>query len=117
LFSNATFFAFLAFVASGFAPPLAALYAGVVVYKIALDQRLIERLRGEPLSFPNALCMPLRDLILPCIWLYAACSRTTEWRGARFRLGRGSVLTPLNSVRGAPTLAPAAIDSQRDIEL
>jgi ceramide glucosyltransferase len=117
LLSNATFFAFLAFVASGFAPPLAALYAGVVVYKIALDQRLIERLRGERLSFANALCMPLRDLILPCIWLYAAFSRTTEWRGARFRLGRGSVLTPLNSMSSAPALAPAAIDSQRDIEL
>lgn len=110
LLSNATFFAFVAWVASGFAPPLAAVYLGVVAYKIALDQRLIRKLRGEPLAFSHALCMPLRDLILPCIWLYAAFSRTTEWRGARFRLGRGSVLTPLASVSGAPTLAPPSVD-------
>jgi ceramide glucosyltransferase len=110
LLANATFFAFLAFVASGFQPPLAAVYLGVVAYKIALDQRLIEQLRGDRLSFAHALCMPLRDLILPCIWLYAAFSRTTEWRGARFRLGRGSVLTPI-SVRGTPTLAPPSVDS------
>lgn len=95
LLSNATFFAFLAFVASGFEPLLAAVYGWVVAYKIWLDQRLVEKLRGERLAFRHALCMPLRDLILPGIWLYAACSRTTEWRGARFRLGRGSVLTPL----------------------
>lgn len=95
LLSNATFFAFLAWAASGFMPPLAAVYLGVVAYKVMLDQLLIEKLRGERLSFVHALCMPLRDLILPCIWLYAAFSRTTEWRGARFRLGRGSVLTRL----------------------
>jgi ceramide glucosyltransferase len=95
LFSNAAFFAFAAWVASGFAQQLLVVYLGVVLYKLALDQRLIERLRGEPLALPHALCAPLRDLVMPCIWLYAAFSRTTEWRGARFRLGRGSVLTPL----------------------
>ena len=67
----------------------------MVVYKIWLDQRLIQRLRGEPLAWKHALCMPLRDLVLPCIWLYASVSRTTEWRGERFRLSRGSLLTPL----------------------
>jgi ceramide glucosyltransferase len=95
LFSNAAFFAFLAWLASGCAQPLLAVYLGVVLYKLALDQRLIERLRGEPLAMSHALCAPLRDLVMPAIWLYAAFSRTTEWRGARFRLGRGSLLTPL----------------------
>jgi ceramide glucosyltransferase len=96
LLSNATFFAFVALLASGCEPLLAAVYAGVVAYKIALDQRLIMRLRGERLAMKHLLCMPLRDLILPCIWLYALFSRTTEWRGLRFRLGRGSLLTPIN---------------------
>jgi ceramide glucosyltransferase len=95
LISNATFFCFLSWMLSGFAPELGALYATVVVYKIWLDQRLIQRLRGEPLAWKHALCMPLRDLVLPCIWLYASVSRTTEWRGERFRLSRGSLLTPL----------------------
>jgi ceramide glucosyltransferase len=116
LLSNATFFAFLAWAASGFMPQLAAAYLGVVAYKVTLDQLLIEKLRGERLSFAHALCMPLRDLILPCIWLYAAFARTTEWRGARFRLGRGSVLTPLPRTRLAvadATLATSDGDLQR----
>jgi len=95
LLSNATFFAFLAFLTSGLSPELGALYLLVVAYKVWLDQRLIARLRGQPLAWRHALCMPLRDLILPCVWLYALFSRTTEWRGERFRLSRGSLLTPL----------------------
>ncbi|HKP55206.1 MAG TPA: glycosyltransferase [Polyangiales bacterium] len=95
LISNATFFSFLAFVLSGFELQLGALYAAVVVYKVWLDRRLMLRLRSEPLALSYALCMPLRDLVLPCIWLYASVSRTTEWRGERFRLSRGSLLTPI----------------------
>ncbi|HKU42714.1 MAG TPA: glycosyltransferase [Polyangiales bacterium] len=95
LISNATFFSFLAWVASGFEAELGGLYAIVVAYKVWVDQRLVTRLRGEPFALQHALCMPLRDLILPCVWLYASVSRTTEWRGERFRLSRGSLLTPV----------------------
>jgi ceramide glucosyltransferase len=106
LVSNATFFAFLAWLASGLEPSLLGVYAVVVTYKVLSDQQLILRLRGERLSLVHALCMPLRDLILPCIWLYALCSRTTEWRGQRFRLSRGSLLTPValeSGVEDAPS--------------
>jgi ceramide glucosyltransferase len=95
LLSNAAFFAFMAWILGGCSAQLFAVYLGVVAYKFSLDQKLIERLRGEPLALSHALCMPLRDLVMPGIWLYAAFSRTTEWRGVRFRLGRGSLLTPL----------------------
>jgi ceramide glucosyltransferase len=98
LISNATFFSFLAWLLSGFQPELGVLYVAVVVYKVALDRQLMKRLRGEPLALRHALCMPLRDLVLPCIWLYASVSRTTEWRGERFRLSRGSLLTPVARV-------------------
>lgn len=106
LVSNATFFAFLAWLASGFQPSLFGVYAVVVTYKVLSDQQLILRLRGERLAPLHALCMPLRDLVLPCIWLYALCSRTTEWRGQRFRLSRGSLLTPVavdSGVEDAPS--------------
>jgi ceramide glucosyltransferase len=95
LISNSTFFAFLAWLASGLDPMFLGLYVVVVAYKIWLDQKLVAALRGEPMALRHALCMPLRDLILPCLWLYALFSRTTEWRGERFRLSRGSVLSPL----------------------
>lgn len=114
LVSNATFFAFVAFVVSGFRPAWLGWYALVVTYKMYMDQRMIVRLRGEPLRFAHALCLPLRDLILPCIWAYALCSRTTEWRGQRFRLSRGSLLTPLDSeprAAGAPLHDPLAPDA------
>jgi ceramide glucosyltransferase len=108
LVSNATFFALLAFVVSGFRPAWLGAYALVVAYKVYMDQRLIERLRGEPLRFQHALYIPLRDLILPCLWVYALCSRTTEWRGQRFRLSRGSLLTPLS-----PDTVAAAATTRR----
>lgn len=108
LLSNATFFAFLAFLASGFEPLFGGLFAAVVAYKAWLDQRLMERLRGERLAARHILCMPLRDLILPCVWAYALFSRTTVWRGERFRLSRGSLLMPLPRT-SAPEVAEPAI--------
>ncbi|HEX7478314.1 MAG TPA: glycosyltransferase, partial [Polyangiales bacterium] len=95
LLSNATFFALLAWVVSSFSAQLGVLALGVVAYKMRLDARILQRLRGAPMSVRHLLCMPLRDLVLPGIWVYALFSRTTEWRGARFRLGKDSVLTPL----------------------
>jgi ceramide glucosyltransferase len=95
LFSNATFFALLAAALSGWEPSLLAVYAVVCAYKIRTDARIAERLRGYPLARRHLLCMPLRDLLLPCLWVYSLFSRTTEWRGERFRLSRGSHMTPV----------------------
>jgi ceramide glucosyltransferase len=103
LLSNATFFAVLAAALSGFEPQLVALCAAVIAYKMRVDARLIRRLRGRPLAARHLLCMPLRDLLLPCVWFYALFSRTTEWRGERFQLSRGSLLTPLTAAE--PTVA------------
>jgi ceramide glucosyltransferase len=97
LLSNATFFAVLAAVQSGFEPSLLAFAAIVIAYKMQVDLRLMTRLRGTPLAWRHRACMPLRDLLLPCVWIYALFSRTTEWRGERFRLSRGSLLTPLTA--------------------
>jgi ceramide glucosyltransferase len=98
LFSNATFFALLAAALSGREPALWVVYAAVIAYKMRADARLVQHLRGYPLSAAHLLCMPLRDLLLPCLWVYALFSRTTEWRGERFRLSRGSRLTPVGPV-------------------
>jgi ceramide glucosyltransferase len=97
LLSNATFFVLLAAALSGFEAELVGLSALVIAYKMRVDTRLITRLRGQPLSASHLCCMPLRDVLLPCIWLYALFSRTTEWRGESFQLSRGSLLTPLTA--------------------
>lgn len=107
LLANASFFTLLAAALSG-EPMLYAAYAAVATYKILADQRLLEHLRGHPLPWRYALCIPLRDLILPWVWLYALFSRTTEWRGERFRLMKGSALVP---VHGAAERLPKLHDA------
>ncbi len=97
LLSNATFFALLAFLASGCELRLLGLYAGVIAYKSYYDARIMRRLRGTPLSSRHFAYIPLRDILLPMLWFYALFSRTTEWRGERFHLGKRSLLTPLQS--------------------
>jgi ceramide glucosyltransferase len=109
LTSNASLFSLLAAALSGFEPSLLALYALVVSYKLRVDSAMIERLRGQPMALRHRLCMPLRDLILPLLWCHALVSRTTEWRGERFRLGPGSRLTPL-----APAARSVELDPSRE---
>jgi ceramide glucosyltransferase len=94
LLANSSFFALLAALISGEARWFAG-YLGVAAYKGWLDARLLHRLRGEPLAPQHYLCLPLRDLVLPGLWLHALFSRTTVWRGQRFRLARGSQLERL----------------------
>ncbi|MET0386707.1 MAG: glycosyltransferase [Polyangiales bacterium] len=95
LLSNASFFALLAAALSGGELHWVLGYLGVATYKGAIDARLLAHLRGHPLALRHWLCLPLRDLILPALWLHALFSRTTEWRGERFRLIHGSQIIPL----------------------
>jgi ceramide glucosyltransferase len=77
------------------------LYAAVVVYKTSVDAWLLSQVRGHALPTQYLPCFALRDLLQPWIWLNALVSRTTEWRGQRFRLTRGSELIALPSVPAA----------------
>jgi ceramide glucosyltransferase len=92
LASNPLPFAFGAWLASTFDPRLLAVLGCVYAYKCAWDARLLRALRGHGLGLAQLWATPARDLSLAAIWLYALCSRTTEWRGRRLRLGRGSIL-------------------------
>ena len=92
LASNPLPFAVAALVASGFDLRLLAVVAGVYAYKCVWDARLLRLLRGHGLGWQQLWATPARDLALAVIWVYALCSRTTEWRGRRLRLGPGSQL-------------------------
>jgi ceramide glucosyltransferase len=92
LASNPLPFAVAACVASGFETMLLSLVAIVYAYKCFWDARLLRLLRGHGLGFAQLWATPARDLMLAGIWCYALCSRTTEWRGRRLRLGRNSML-------------------------
>jgi ceramide glucosyltransferase len=96
LFSNAALFVFLAALCSG-ELRLWLAYAVVAVYKAGVDALLLARVRGHALPTRYLAALALRDLLQPLLWLSALVSRTTEWRGKRFRLARGSRLIPLPS--------------------
>ena len=90
--SNPLPFALGAWLASGFDPRVLCVVGGVYLYKCYWDARLLRRFRGHGMGAAQLWATPARDLILAGIWLYALFSRSTQWRGQRFKLGPGSVL-------------------------
>ena len=94
LFSNAALFALVAALCSGQLRHWL-LYFAVAAYKTCVDAWLLAHVRGAALPLAYMPAFALRDLLQPLIWLTALVSRTTEWRGQRFRLARGSHLIPL----------------------
>jgi ceramide glucosyltransferase len=94
LFSNAALFALMAAVCSGELRHWL-MYFAVVAYKISVDAWLLTQVRGAALPLAYLPAFALRDLLQPLIWLSALVSRTTEWRGQRFKLTRGSHLIAL----------------------
>jgi ceramide glucosyltransferase len=94
LLSNASLFALLAALGSG-ELRLWIVYALVALYKGCVDAWLLAHIRGHALPARYLGALALRDLLQPVLWLRALVSRTTEWRGTRFRLARGSRLIPL----------------------
>ena len=96
LLSNAALFALIAALCSGELRHWL-LYFTVAAYKATVDAWLLTHVRGSSLPFTYLPAFALRDLLQPFIWLTAAVSRTTEWRGKRFKLTRGSRLIPLPS--------------------
>jgi ceramide glucosyltransferase len=90
--SNPVPIALGAWLASGFDPRVTAVLLGVYLYKCAWDARLLHAFRGHGLGWAQLWATPARDLALSAIWLYAAFSRSTVWRGTPLLLGSGSVL-------------------------
>ena len=64
----------------------------VVATKVWADSFVIARTRGAPMSWRHLMVAPLKDLLLFAILPYAAVSRSVEWRGARLRMGWGTLL-------------------------
>jgi mono/diheme cytochrome c family protein len=104
-------------IAAGASSQLAWLPICVLVGKTGLDGIMIRRTRGHAMALRYLWLSPVRDLAMAAIWMYAIGARTVEWRGERFRLGKGSQLTPLAapdaSVGLTPAPAPSRVDDQR----
>jgi ceramide glucosyltransferase len=74
---------------------IVALACAAVAVKCASDAVLFRRLRGERPRLAHLVLVPLKDLLMACVWLLAAFRRTVNWRGNLLRLESGSALVPL----------------------
>jgi ceramide glucosyltransferase len=119
-FANPVPFFFLAAAAAGFEVVHSASLALLVVLKTVTDAATVRRLRGEPMALRYRWLSPARDFLALGMWFHALFSRTTEWRGIRFRIGEDTRITVLStdrdglgSVTGAtPEPVPDANDGE-----
>jgi ceramide glucosyltransferase len=95
LITNPLPFALLAWITGGFTPQLALVVVALVILKTFSDAYVVKRMRGYGMRPLYWWLSPVRDLLLASIWIYASFSRTTEWRGKRFRLGPRTRIYPL----------------------
>jgi ceramide glucosyltransferase len=72
---------------------VACAFVGVAV-KAAADAAVSRRL-GTRLHPAHLLAIPVKDLLVACIWIAGAFRRTVDWRGNRMRIGSGTELSPL----------------------
>lgn len=108
-FANSVSFAFLAMCVSAFDKRFVAAFAGVVLFKIALDALMVRRTRGHAMSLAHLWVAPLKDLLMGGIWFYATLSRSVEWRGVKLHLEAMSHLRPYGGpliVRKIQSLRP-----------
>ncbi|HEY6877200.1 MAG TPA: glycosyltransferase [Polyangiales bacterium] len=66
----------------------------IVCTKTVIDGLMVRVIRGTSMRARLVLAVPLKDLLMLAVWLYASVSRSVVWRGVRFRLGPGSQLVP-----------------------
>jgi ceramide glucosyltransferase len=92
--ANPIALASLAFVASDCRPQLAYVALAIAAIKTLSDGLMVRVVRGVPMRLQHVLWVPLKDLLMLGVWVYAIFSRSVEWRGIRFRIGPGSQLLP-----------------------
>ena len=95
LFSNPLALSLAAWAASGFELRLLAAPASVAVLKTTVDAWAVRFMRGRGMKLGHCLLSPVRDLLHLAIWVHSAFTRTTQWRGRRFRLGPDTRIIPL----------------------
>lgn len=76
------------------ATPHAAWVPAFVATKLFLEITAARILRGTPLAWRHAACIPLKDLGYFVGWFASFAVRGVEWRGRSYRIGPGGRLLP-----------------------
>jgi ceramide glucosyltransferase len=64
-----------------------------ILAKCVSDALLVRKLRGS-VELSDVAWIPIKDLLVLCVWTLGFVKRSVHWRGNRFRIGAGSHLTP-----------------------
>ncbi|HEX6240986.1 MAG TPA: glycosyltransferase [Polyangiales bacterium] len=94
LLANPIALGVLALLSAQLDPTVAPYVGALVVLKCLLEWFTVRAIRGVPLKLSHAALVPLKDVLLFSIWVYAIFSRSVVWRGIRFRMGSDSQLLP-----------------------
>jgi ceramide glucosyltransferase len=94
LLANPIALGVLALVSAKFDPELVPVVAALVLFKCSMEWLTVRAIRGVPLKLGHAALVPVKDVLLFGIWVYAIFSRSVVWRGIRFRMGSDSQLLP-----------------------
>jgi len=94
LAANPIAFAASAFIAADYDASLGYGVLFLAALKTLIDGLMVGVIRGMPMRGKHMLCVPLKDMLMLAVWVYAIFSRSVEWRGIRFRMGPGSQLLP-----------------------
>jgi ceramide glucosyltransferase len=94
IFVNPLALGLLALLSSGLELAHLVAFAALVAAKTCGDAYLVWRVRGVALRPAYALIVPIKDVLMFGVWVYASVSRSVVWRGIRFRMGPDSQLLP-----------------------
>ncbi|RJR23051.1 MAG: glycosyltransferase [Nitrospiraceae bacterium] len=93
LFGNPVFISFAAFFMLPFSKTMLCLTALVSALKIVGDF-YVGRMMKAGMHPALYLLAPLKDIIIGFVWFVPILSDTVSWRGNRYIIGRGSILSP-----------------------
>jgi ceramide glucosyltransferase len=94
LLANPIALSSLLYVASDFESAYGLAVLAIAALKTIVDGFMVRVIRGVSMHPALVLCVPLKDMLMLGVWVYAIFSRSVEWRGIRFRMGPGSQLLP-----------------------
>jgi ceramide glucosyltransferase len=92
--ANPIALALLTFVATDYRPQVGLAALAIAFIKTLVDGLMVRVIRGVPMRMRHVLWVPVKDVLMLGVWVYAIFSRSVEWRGIRFRIGPGSQLLP-----------------------
>jgi hypothetical protein len=62
--------------------------------KLAMDALVFRVTSGRRVLLRELLCVPLKDLLIACVWVLAVFDRRVNWRGNALTIGPGSAIVP-----------------------